>query len=127
MPNKHKKMQKPTIETLVEQQRSPESNLERFARLNGTDPRCCPVCHAGHMVRIRELPRIRSPGGGLTPTAAGQLSLNPNQINSFLRQGTGKKQPKKFVKHIIPGRLMYFIRDYWDNRCTDSYRHVRRS
>ncbi|MBK5196619.1 MAG: transposase [Proteiniphilum sp.] len=38
-----------------------ESNIERFERLTGINPCCCPVCKTGQMIRIRKLPPIRSP------------------------------------------------------------------
>lgn len=52
---------KPDIETIEKRQQSPETNVERFARLTGVNPCLCPVCKTGRMVTIRELPPIRSP------------------------------------------------------------------
>ena len=40
-----------------------ETNLQRLERLTGINLCLCPVCKAGTMVVIRELPRIRSPVG----------------------------------------------------------------
>ncbi len=48
-----------TLMTLLKQQKLPETNVERFARLNGVNLCLCPVCKTGRMVTIRELPRIR--------------------------------------------------------------------
>lgn len=53
--------EKPDIETIEKRRQAPETNVERFARLTGVNPCLCPVCKAGKMVAIRELPRIRSP------------------------------------------------------------------
>lgn len=66
--------QKSDIETLARKYRPPETNLERFVRITGFDPRRCPACKTGCMVRIRELPRIRSPNGWITLSAGLQLS-----------------------------------------------------
>ncbi|GET27992.1 hypothetical protein SD074_01940 [Prolixibacter sp. SD074] len=55
--------EKPGIDALIKQQKTPETNVERFARLTGVNPCICPVCKTGRMVIIRELPRIRSPTG----------------------------------------------------------------
>ena len=52
---------KPAVDTLPQPQKSPETSLERFKRLTGIDPCLCPVCKTGRMVRLKELPRIRSP------------------------------------------------------------------
>jgi len=54
---------KPDIDALIKQTLPPETRRQRFVRLTGVDPCMCPVCKAGRMVVIRELPRIRSPGG----------------------------------------------------------------
>jgi hypothetical protein len=54
--------EKPDIEATVKKQKDPETNLERLKRLTGINPCLCPVCKTGHMVIVRELPRIRSPG-----------------------------------------------------------------
>ncbi len=56
--------QKPDIDTVINRQKPPETNVERFARLTGINPCLCPVCKTGRMVTIRELPRIRSPARG---------------------------------------------------------------
>lgn len=53
--------EKPCIETIIKQQKPPETIVERFTRLTGVNPCICPVCKTGRIVRIRELPRIRSP------------------------------------------------------------------
>ena len=53
--------EKPDIDTLIKQKEPPETNQERFKRLTGVDPCQCPVCKTGRMVRVRELPKIRSP------------------------------------------------------------------
>ncbi len=36
-----------------------ETTLQRFERITGQKPCCCPVCKTGRMVRVRTLPRIR--------------------------------------------------------------------
>lgn len=54
---------KPDIDAIIKKQNQPETNVERFERLTGINPCLCPVCKTGHMVTIRELPRIRSPAG----------------------------------------------------------------
>ena len=53
--------EKPVIDALIKQQKTPETNVERFTRLTGINPCICPVCKTGRMVKISELPRIRSP------------------------------------------------------------------
>lgn len=58
--------QSPDIEALIKRKEPPETNLQRFTRITGIDPCRCPVCKKGTMVRIRELPRIRSPSLQLT-------------------------------------------------------------
>ena len=55
--------EKPDIDQIIKQQKTPETNVERFARLTGINPCLCPVCKTGKMVATRELPRIRSPAG----------------------------------------------------------------
>ncbi len=55
--------QKPDIDSVIEKQQPPETNVERFARLTGINPCLCPVFKTGKMVVLRELPRIRSPTG----------------------------------------------------------------
>ncbi len=52
---------KPDIDVIIKRQKPHETNVERFARLTGINPCICPVCKTGHMARVRELPRIRSP------------------------------------------------------------------
>lgn len=54
---------KPAMDTVIKRQKTPETNVERFARLTGTNPCLCPVCKTGRMIKINELPRIRSPAG----------------------------------------------------------------
>ena len=63
--------EKPDMDAVIKQQKSPETNVERFARLTGVNPCLCPVCKTGRMVTLRELPRIRSPARGCfyKPTA----------------------------------------------------------
>ncbi|MEA1876860.1 MAG: IS91 family transposase [Bacteroidota bacterium] len=53
--------EKPEIETLIKSKEPPETNLQRFERLTGVNPCRCPVCKTGRMVRVKQLPRIRSP------------------------------------------------------------------
>jgi hypothetical protein len=53
--------QSPDIDTLIKRKELPETNLQRFKRITGINPCRCVVCKKGTMVRIRELPRIRSP------------------------------------------------------------------
>ena len=55
--------EKPDIDQIIKQQKTPETNVERVARLTGINPGLCPVCKTGKMVAIRELPRVRSPAG----------------------------------------------------------------
>ena len=55
--------EKPDIDAIIKHQQAPETNIERFARLTGVNQCICPVCKNGRMVKIRELPRIRSPAG----------------------------------------------------------------
>jgi hypothetical protein len=52
---------KPGIDAIIKKKLPPETNLQRFERLTGVNLCVCPVCKTGRMVRIRELPRIRSP------------------------------------------------------------------
>jgi len=42
-----------------------ETPSERIKRLTGFDSSICPVCKKGKMIKIREIPRIRSPAGHL--------------------------------------------------------------
>ena len=61
---------KPDIDTLEKQQlKKAETSIERFERLTGFNPCRCPVCKTGHLITIRELPRIRSPGPLFSMTA----------------------------------------------------------
>lgn len=53
-----------TIETTIKKQQPTETNLQRFERLTGINPCVCPVCKKGRMVRVRVLPRVRSPANG---------------------------------------------------------------
>ncbi|MEX2426861.1 MAG: transposase [Bacteroidales bacterium] len=53
--------ERPDIDTLIKRKEPLETNLQRYQRLTGIDLCRCPVCKKGTMVRIRELPRIRSP------------------------------------------------------------------
>jgi hypothetical protein len=55
--------EKPDIDAIIKHQQAPETNIERFARLTGVNQCICPVCKNGRMIKIRELPRIRSPAG----------------------------------------------------------------
>ena len=50
---------------IVGDEKKPEKETvqERLYRLTGFDVYQCPVCKKGRMHTIRELPRIRSPGG----------------------------------------------------------------
>jgi len=54
-------LEKPTIDAIIKQKQQSETRLDRFERLTGINPCICPVCKSGLMVRVRELPRIRSP------------------------------------------------------------------
>ncbi|WP_429417507.1 transposase, partial [Roseimarinus sediminis] len=54
--------EKPDIDAIIEQQKPPETSIERFTRLTGINPCLCPVCKTGRMIVINVLPRIRSPG-----------------------------------------------------------------
>jgi len=57
--------EKPTIDVIIKLKQPAETTLERFERLTGINPCKCPVCKSGLMIRVRELPRIRSPAGFL--------------------------------------------------------------
>ncbi len=59
--------QKPDIDTLIKNEKPPETRLQRFERLTGFNPCQCPVCKKGRMLVVRELPRIRSPGWVCAP------------------------------------------------------------
>ncbi len=53
--------EKPDIDAIIQKQEAPESRFDRIQRLIGFNPCICPVCKTGRMLRISELPRIRSP------------------------------------------------------------------
>lgn len=53
--------EKPDLNSLIRQADGKETKLQRLERLTGVNPCLCPVCKTGKMVRIKELPRIRSP------------------------------------------------------------------
>lgn len=53
--------EKLNIDTLIKQSEAPKSRLQRFIQITGMDPCQCPVCKTGRMVKVRELPKIRSP------------------------------------------------------------------
>jgi hypothetical protein len=55
--------EKPGIDTVIKRQLPPETNVQRLERLTGINPCKCPVCKTGRLLKIRELPRIRSPAG----------------------------------------------------------------
>ena len=38
-----------------------ETTQERMFRLTGVDVLCCPICRAGRMIEVSEIPKIRSP------------------------------------------------------------------
>lgn len=52
---------KPCIDTIIKQANPPETSIQRFERLTGVNPCLCPFCKKGMMIRVRILPRIRSP------------------------------------------------------------------
>ena len=52
---------KPDIDDVIKREQPSETNLQRLERLTGINPCACPVCKKGKMVRIKVLPRIRSP------------------------------------------------------------------
>ncbi len=52
---------KPDINTLIKNEKPPETRMQRLERLIGFNPCQCPVCKKGRMVVVRKLPRIRSP------------------------------------------------------------------
>jgi hypothetical protein len=54
------KLKPKTIDSLL---RDNESMLDRLTRVTGLDVSLCPVCKAGKLHRIAELPKIRSPTG----------------------------------------------------------------
>ncbi len=58
---------KPDIDTLIKNEKPPETRLQRFERLTGFNPCQCPVCKKGRMVVVRDLPRIRSPDRVTSP------------------------------------------------------------
>ena len=53
--------EKPDVQAIIMKQKGPETNLERLERLTGVNPCLCSVCKTGRMVKVSELPRIRSP------------------------------------------------------------------
>jgi hypothetical protein len=53
--------ERPGLEQLVQQVAGPETKMQRLVRLTGIDPCRCQVCKTGRMVRVKVLPRIRSP------------------------------------------------------------------
>ena len=61
--------EKPTIDTLIKRNDSPETNMERLARLTGFDPCRCQVCKKGRMIVVRELPPIRAPVHSTLPAS----------------------------------------------------------
>lgn len=65
--------EKPDIDCIIKQKQAPETSQERFARLTGFDVCLCSVCKIGRMIRVRELPRIRSPS--MLSTSAIEQSL----------------------------------------------------
>jgi hypothetical protein len=54
--------EKPELKELERRIDGPETKLQRLERLTGVNPCLCPECKTGTMIRIRVLPRIRSPG-----------------------------------------------------------------
>jgi hypothetical protein len=52
-----------------------ETTLERFQRITGQTPCSCPVCKTGRMIRVRTLPRIRSPDMNINFQLLTQLQL----------------------------------------------------
>jgi hypothetical protein len=60
---------KPDVEAIINRQQPPETKLQRIERLTGINPCNCPVCKTGRMVRVKVLPRIRSPGWFSPPPA----------------------------------------------------------
>jgi hypothetical protein len=54
--------EKPDLKELEQQIDGPETKMQRIERLTGVNPCLCPVWKTGHMVRLKVLPRIRSPG-----------------------------------------------------------------
>lgn len=60
---------KPDVEAIINRKQPPETKLQRIERLTGINPCNCPVCKTGRMVRVKVLPRIRSPGWFSPPPA----------------------------------------------------------
>lgn len=60
---------KPDVEAITNRQQPPETKLQRIERLTGINPCNCPVCKTGRMVRVKVLPRVRSPGWFSPPPA----------------------------------------------------------
>ena len=54
--------EKPDLQDLIKKIDGPETKLQRLERLTGVNPCLCPVCKTGFMVRVKVIPRIRSPG-----------------------------------------------------------------
>ena len=54
--------EKPDLKDLERRMDGPETKPERIERLAGVNPCLCPESKTGHMVRLKVLPRIRSPG-----------------------------------------------------------------
>lgn len=54
--------EKPNIQQLVQQINGQETKMQRLERLTGVNHCLCLVCKTGRMVRMKMLPRIRSPG-----------------------------------------------------------------
>ena len=67
--------EKDTVDRLLQSKKTPETKLERFKRLTGIDPCLCPVCKIGKMVRLKELPRIRSPNGDQLLSVTPEIAL----------------------------------------------------
>jgi hypothetical protein len=64
---RHQSMQflayeKPDFKDLERRIEGPATKLQRIERLTGIHPCLCPECKTGKMIRIKVLPRIRSPG-----------------------------------------------------------------
>ena len=57
--------EKPGIDAGRKKELPPETNLQRLERLTGVNLCICPVCKTGRMIKVRDLPRIRSPAGFL--------------------------------------------------------------
>lgn len=53
-----------------------ETTMQRFERITGKTPCSCPVCKTGRMIRVRTLPRIRSPDMNINFQHLTQLQLS---------------------------------------------------